>query len=64
MCNRFFETDVTYICLIKIEAFCTKDEDFDQIYLNTGSKYGRVMPRSGKISKVLISKTLNQTEII
>ena len=27
-----------YICLIKIEAFCTKNEDFDQIYLNTGSK--------------------------
>ena len=24
-----------YICLIKIEAFCTKNEDFDQIYLNT-----------------------------
>ena len=26
------------ICLIKIEAFYTKNEDFDQIYLNTGSK--------------------------
>jgi hypothetical protein len=24
--------------LIKIKAFCTKNEDFDQIYLNTGSK--------------------------
>jgi hypothetical protein len=24
--------------LIKIEAFCTKNEDFDHIYLNTGSK--------------------------
>ena len=25
------------ICLIRIEAFCTKNEDFDQICLNTGS---------------------------
>jgi hypothetical protein len=24
--------------LIKFEAFCTKNEDSDQIYLNTGSK--------------------------
>jgi hypothetical protein len=24
--------------LIKTEAFCTKNEDFDQTYLNTGSK--------------------------
>ena len=23
---------------IKIEAFCTKDEDFDQKYLNVGSR--------------------------
>ena len=27
-----------WTCLIKIEAFCTKNEDFDQTYLNTGSK--------------------------
>ena len=26
------------VTVIKIEAFCTKNEDFDQIYLNTGSK--------------------------
>ena len=24
-----------YICLIKIEALCTKNEDFDQTYLKT-----------------------------
>ena len=34
----------------KIEAFCTKNEDFDQIDLNTyrlkNSKYGKVKPRS------------------
>jgi hypothetical protein len=24
--------------LIKIEAFCAKNEDFDETYLNTGSK--------------------------
>ena len=26
------------LCLIKIEALCTKNEDFYQTYLNTGSK--------------------------
>ena len=56
-----------WICLIKIEALCTKNEDFDHTYVNTGSKtqkFGKVKPRfdipliiSGKISKVLVSKT-------
>ena len=26
------------MCLINIEGFCTRNEDFDQTYLNTGSK--------------------------
>ena len=38
------------ICLIKIKAFCTKNEDFDQIWLNTGSKTQDV----GKLSLHLI----------
>ena len=32
-----FEFLILY-CLIKIEAFCTKIEDFDRLYLNGGSK--------------------------
>ena len=28
----------SWLGVTKIEAFCTKNEDFDQIYLNTGSK--------------------------
>ena len=47
-------------------SFIHKNEDFDQTYLNEGSKtqkYGRVKPDliiiSGKISKVLVNKTLN-----
>ena len=46
--------------MIKIEAFCTKNEDFDQTYVNTGSKNsksGRVKPWPGKISKVSVNKT-------
>ena len=51
--------------LIKNEALCTKNEDFDQTYLNTGSKIQNVKAIciwysiiiSGKISKVLVNKT-------
>ena len=50
----------------KIEALCTKYEDFDQSYLNTDSKTQNVEELSldlistiicGKISKVVVSKT-------
>ena len=50
------------MCLIKIECFCTKNEDFDQIHLNTGSKTQNLkelsldLIKSGKILKVLIEK--------
>jgi hypothetical protein len=45
------------------QNLCTKNEDFDQTYLNTGSKTQNVeelsldLIISGKISKGLISKT-------
>ena len=34
------------IFLIKIEALCTKNEDFDQTNFDTGSKCRRVKARS------------------
>ena len=47
-----------------MEAFCTKNEDFDQTYVNTGSKTQNVdelrvnfITISGKISNVLVYKT-------
>ena len=56
--------------LIKIEAFCTKTEDFYQTYLNTGSKTQNVEEFSldlifnnnfglisGKVAKVLVNKS-------
>ena len=60
-----------------MDAFCTKNEDFDQIYLNTGLKTQNVEKLSlrysiiisGKMSKVLVNITpsyqftLNRTEI-
>jgi hypothetical protein len=56
-----FKFSSQYIYLIKIFIFCAKSFNFDQTYLNTDSKCGRVKPRSnmysiiisGKISKVL-----------
>ena len=53
--------------MIKIDGFCTKKEDFDEIYLNTGSKTqnGEKLSLdlisyiiSGKISKVLVTEFL------
>ena len=55
-----------WACLIKIEAFCTKNEDFDQTYVNTGLKTQNVEKLSldmiysiifaRKIAKVLVTE--------
>ena len=61
--------------MIKIEALCTKNEDFDQTYSKTQNEKEVSLDlifhyRSGKISKVLVRKTpgkeltLNRTETI
>ena len=47
---------------IKIEPYCTTNEDFDQIFLNTGSKTQNVENlslnlMSGKMSTVLVNRT-------